>query len=102
MTRWNACSVSIIEHVLGKLHCSYVWRVRIFFFMNGGCCTNLYPSEMQIPGEKCTSLIEVTANALSGDVVALMLVAVQKNSLELSINQAVKRYVLESSRARMR
>jgi len=48
---------------------------------------------MQKPGKKCTALIEITANALSGDVVALMLVAAQKNSLELSIQQAVKRYV---------
>jgi hypothetical protein len=58
-------------------------------------CCNLCPSEMQMPGEKCTPLIEMTANALSGDVVALMLVAAQKNSLELSINQAVKRYVFQ-------
>jgi hypothetical protein len=45
---------------------------------------------MQRPGEKCTALIEMTANALSGDIVGLMLVAVQKDSLDLSINEAVK------------
>ena len=48
---------------------------------------------MHIAGRTCTDLIEMTANALSGDVAALMLVAVQKNSLELSIQQAIKRYV---------
>jgi hypothetical protein len=35
----------------------------------------------------------MTVSALSGDVIALMLVAAQKDILELSINQAVKRYV---------
>jgi len=46
---------------------------------------------MHKPGEKCTTLIEMTADALSPNVVALMLVAAQKNGLELSIQQAVKR-----------
>jgi hypothetical protein len=44
---------------------------------------------MQIPGQKCTALIETTANALSRDIVGLMLVAVQKDNLELSIKEAV-------------
>jgi len=57
---------------------------------------------MQIAGQKCAALIEITASALSGDVVALMLVAAQKNSLELSINQAIKQYVFRLSRMRMR
>jgi hypothetical protein len=48
---------------------------------------------MHIAGKRCTDLIEMTANALSGDVVALMLLATQKDSLELSINQAIQRYV---------
>jgi hypothetical protein len=55
---------------------------------------NLRPVGMHIPGQKCTTLLEMTASALSGDVVALMLVAAQKSGLELSISQAVKRYVL--------
>ena len=41
--------------------------------------------------QQCTELIEVTANALSGDVVALMLLAVQRNNLELSIKDAIPR-----------
>ena len=45
---------------------------------------------MHKPGQRCTDLIEMTANALSGDVVALMLMAVQKDNLELSITWAIK------------
>ena len=40
--------------------------------------------------QRCTDLIEVTANALSGGVVALMLMAVQRNNLELNIKKAVE------------
>ena len=46
---------------------------------------------MHKPDRKCTDLIEATANALSGGVVALMLMAVQRDNLELSVNQAVER-----------
>ena len=45
---------------------------------------------MHKPDQRCTDLIEMTANALSGDVVALMLMAVQKDNLELSIQCAIK------------
>jgi hypothetical protein len=45
---------------------------------------------MNKPGQRCTELIEMTANALSGSIVALMLLAVQKDDLELNINQAIK------------
>ena len=41
--------------------------------------------------QRCTDLIEMTANALSGGVVALMLMAVQRDNLELSIQQAIER-----------
>ena len=41
--------------------------------------------------QRCTDLIELTANALSGDVVAVMLLAVQRDNLELSIKQAIIR-----------
>ena len=52
---------------------------------------NIRPAEMQKPGQRCAGLIEMTANALSGGVVALMLVAVQKDNLELGIKQAIVR-----------
>ena len=55
------------------------------------CCIDTHPIEMQKPGQRCTGLIETTADALSGDVVALMLVAVQRGNLELSIKLAIKR-----------
>jgi hypothetical protein len=46
---------------------------------------------MHKPGQRCTNLLEMTANALSVRVIALMLLAVQKDDLELNIGQAVKR-----------
>jgi hypothetical protein len=40
---------------------------------------------------RCDSLIEKTAGALNDDVVALMLLAVQRSNLELSVKLAVMR-----------
>ena len=53
--------------------------------------TDFCPSGMHKDGQRCTELIKLTANSLSEDVVALMLVAVQKDNLEVSINHAIKR-----------
>jgi hypothetical protein len=39
----------------------------------------------------CKGLIEETAGALNNDVVTLMLLAVQRSNLELSVSIAVKR-----------
>jgi len=44
---------------------------------------------MHKPGQRCSDLIQMTANALSTGVVSLMLLSVQKNNLELNIKQAV-------------
>jgi hypothetical protein len=44
---------------------------------------------MNKPGQRCADLIEKTANSLSS-VVQLMLLAVQKDNLELNINYAIK------------
>ena len=52
---------------------------------------NFYPAEMHKPDERCSNLIEVTANALSEGIVALMLMAVQRGNLELSVKIAIKR-----------
>jgi len=41
-------------------------------------------------GQRCSDLIEVTANALNEGEVALMLMAVQRDNLELSVKQTVK------------
>ena len=40
---------------------------------------------MHIPGSHCGDLIEKTAAALNEDAVMLMLVAVQRNNVELSV-----------------
>jgi hypothetical protein len=57
--------------------------------------TKSSPAEMHKPGQQCNDLIEVTANALGSSVVALMLLAVQRDhNLELNINYAIKRWVL--------
>ena len=45
---------------------------------------------MHKPGQRCTDLLEVTANALSGGVVALMFMAVKRDNLELNVKQTIK------------
>jgi hypothetical protein len=40
--------------------------------------------------QRCTDLIAKTAGALGDSVLSLMLIAVQRDNMELSINQAVK------------
>ena len=52
---------------------------------------NFCPAEMHQSDERCSDLIEVTANALSEGIVTLMLLAVQRDNLELSVKQAIKR-----------
>ena len=66
----------------------YVWRVRILLLMHL-YFANFCPAGMHKDGQQCTDLIKQTANSLSGDVVALMLIAVQKDNLELSITSAI-------------
>ena len=48
---------------------------------------------MHEAGKRCTELIEKTANALNDNVVRVMLLAVQRGNLELSINVAVTKSV---------
>jgi hypothetical protein len=50
---------------------------------------NLFPAEMNKPGQRCTPLLEETVNALSCNVTSLMLLSVQKDNLELNIKQAI-------------
>jgi hypothetical protein len=50
----------------------------------------IVPADMDKPGKRCTPLLEETANALSGSVVSLMLLSVQKDNLELNIKQAIE------------
>jgi hypothetical protein len=46
---------------------------------------------MHIHGSHCGDLVEKTAAALDDDAVMLMLVAVQRNNVELSVKLAWKR-----------
>ena len=52
---------------------------------------------MHRENRRCSSLIETTAVALNDDVVALMLLAVQRDSLEFSIKIALNRCVCQSN-----
>jgi hypothetical protein len=56
---------------------------------------------MNKPGQRCTDLISKTASSLSSSVVRLMLLAVQKDNLELNINYAVTWLVQIHNRMRM-
>jgi hypothetical protein len=46
---------------------------------------------MHLKDSRCDSLVEETAEALNEDAVALMLLAVQKSNLELSVKMALSR-----------
>ena len=46
---------------------------------------------MHLNDSRCNGLIEETAAALNEDVVALMLLAVQRGNLELSVKTALSR-----------
>ena len=50
-----------------------------------------YTTEMHTQNGKCNDLIEKTAEALNEDAVALMLLAVQKDNLKLSVKLALNR-----------
>ena len=50
---------------------------------------NFCPVEMHKPGQLCSGLIEMTSKALSRGV-ALILLAIQKNNLELNIKRAIE------------
>jgi hypothetical protein len=56
---------------------------------------------MHKTGQRCAELIEKTADALGNGVLSLMLIAVQKDNLDLSINQAIKWYVFRHDWTRM-
>ena len=45
---------------------------------------------MHKKGQQCAELIEKTINELSSDMVAVVLLVMQKDNLELSIKQAVQ------------
>ena len=81
-------SINITWPILVDTRHLFVWRVRSFLTIH--TCLNLYSVGMHKPDRTCTDLIEATANALSGGIVALMLLAVQHDNLELSVKQAIE------------
>ena len=56
-------------------------------------CANTLVKEMHKVETRCDSLLKETVKALNEDVLALMLLAVQKTDLGLSIRTAVDRCV---------
>lgn len=70
------------------------WRVR-FWKTVGTSGADILCADMHEAGNRCTELLEETANALNDDAVVVMLFAVQKVSLEVSINVAVTRLVFK-------
>ena len=46
---------------------------------------------MHLQNSRCDNLIEATAAALNDDIVTLMLLAVQRDNLQLSVRIALKR-----------
>ena len=51
----------------------------------------MYLAEMHMQKSRCDDLIEKTAAALNQDIIALMLLAVQRDNLQLSAKTALNR-----------
>ena len=60
----------------------FILLIRLYF-------ADFSPAEMNKNGQQCADLIKLTANSLSSGAVTLMLVAVQKVNLEVSISYAL-------------
>ena len=69
------------------------WRVRFWKTLGLSDTDIILCAGMHEAGKRCTELIEKTANALNDNVVRVMLLAVQRGNLELSINVAVTKSV---------
>ena len=54
-------------------------------------CTDIISVGMHEENQCCTELLETTANALNDGVVAVMISAVKRENLELSMNIAIRR-----------
>ena len=59
----------------------------------GSSVANILCVGMHEAGKHCTELLEKTANTLNDDMISVMLLAVQRTNLELSINVAVTKSV---------
>jgi hypothetical protein len=81
------------EHYLRPLgdDAKYVRLESGLRLMCQGCMLMTRAAEMHTKDSRCNSLIEKTAAALNDDVVTLMLLAVKKGNLELSVKMALNR-----------
>jgi hypothetical protein len=85
--------IVFVEHFLANLKGSPLFvRLESENFVNqlsmyyaDFCCVGMHKDD-----QRCTDLLEMTADALSGGTVALILLTIQKDNLELNIKQAVK------------
>ena len=55
---------------------------------------NFCPADMHLKNQQCADLINMTANSLSSGMITLMLMAVQKDNLKVSIHQAIEQWVV--------
>lgn len=64
-------------------------------------CADILVEEMHMPETSCDALLKETAEALNEDVVALMLLALERKNLELSVHFAVKWWVFHVEQWRL-
>jgi len=87
------------EHFLGPLGDSIPWvQMRGEFRIKYTDSILIFFAAMNKQEARCHPLIKATAAALNDDAVALMLVAVQKDNLELSVDLALNQSVLQFRR----
>lgn len=81
------------EHYLQPLGdgVRYVQLQSAFRLICRGCILMTSSAEMHQADSRCDGLIERTAAALNDEVVALMLLAVQRGNVELSVKTALNR-----------
>ena len=58
-----------------------------------GLHADAFSAGMHIQNRRCDDLIEKTAATLNDDIIALMLLAVQRSNLELSVKSALNWWV---------
>jgi hypothetical protein len=80
------------EYYLTNLRSPSFVRLEGEGIVNWPTCTNANHccAEMHKEGQQCTELIEMTANALHGGAVALILLSIQRGNLELNIKKAIE------------
>jgi hypothetical protein len=85
----NIFKEQYLAHLSGSPRCV---RLKSEYCVEPTSMYNTYfcHADMHKNAQGCTDLIEMTADALTGGAVALILLAIQKNNLELNTKQAIK------------